>query len=109
MARDSVRRSNLGAIWTWNWIATLAVGGAVPGRPSRSIGPLLFRDVPYDPWLVLGIVGNMLANLFIVPASTIRIKRLPWLFAAYNLGGFPSSTALGLWFVLVLDQGLRRR
>jgi O-antigen/teichoic acid export membrane protein len=103
---DSVRRRNLGAIWSWNWIATLVTGGlfllAFP-----VLGPLLFREVPFDPWLMLGIVGNMLANLFIVPASSIRIKRLPRLFAAYNLGGFAVSSFLGLWFVLILDQGLR--
>lgn len=103
---ETVRRRNLGAIWSWNWIAALGSGGlfllAFP-----FLGPVIFRDVPYDPWLMLGIISNMLASLFIVPASTIRIKRLPWLFAAYSLGGFAVSTALGLWFVLVLDEGLR--
>ena len=84
---EALRRRNLGAIWTWNWIATLAVG-VLFLLAFQVLGPLLFRDVPYDPWLILGIVGNLLANLFIIPASTIRIKRLPWLFGAYNLGGF---------------------
>ena len=103
---ESLRRRNLGAIWSWNWIATLVTGGLFLVA-FQVLGPLLFREVPYDPWLMLGIVGNMLANLFIIPASAIRIKRLPWLFAGYNLGGFVVSSGLGLWFVLVLEQGLR--
>jgi O-antigen/teichoic acid export membrane protein len=103
---EGVRRRNLGAIWSWNWLASAASGGlfllAIP-----VLGPVLFPDVPYDPWLYLGIVSNTLSNLFIIPASTIRIKRLPWLFFAFNVGGFLASATLGLWFVLVLDQGLR--
>jgi len=103
---EGLRRRNLGAIWTWNWIATLAVGVLFLAA-FQVLGPLLFSDVPYDPWLILGIVGNLLANLFIIPASTIRIKRLPWLYSAYNLGGFLATSALGLWFVLGLDLGLQ--
>jgi O-antigen/teichoic acid export membrane protein len=57
-------------------------------------------------WLVLGIAGNALGNLFVIPASTIRIKRLPWLFAAYNLLGFATAAGLGLWLVLVQGLGL---
>ena len=102
---EAVRRRNLGAIWTWNWIITIVVGGLFL-LVFEWLGPLLFSDVAYDPWLILGIVGNMLANLFIVPASAIRIKRLPWLYSFYNLGGFAVSTVLGLWFVLFLDMGL---
>ena len=42
--------------------------------------------MPYEPWLPLGIVSNALAGLLILPAATIRIKRLPWLFATYSVG-----------------------
>jgi O-antigen/teichoic acid export membrane protein len=100
------RRQNLGAIWVWNWLATLA-SGALFLLLLKIVGPMLFPEVPYDPWLLLGIIGGTLGNLFVIPASTVRIKRLPWLFAAYNLTGFALSTGLALWFVLVLDQGLR--
>jgi len=103
---ESLRRRNLGAIWSWNWIATLVTGGMFL-LAFQFLGPLLFPEVPYDPWLMLGIVANMLANLFTIPASSIRIKRLPWLFAIYNVGGFVVSSSLGLWLVLALDQGLR--
>jgi O-antigen/teichoic acid export membrane protein len=32
--------------------------------------------------------------------------RRPWLFAGYNLLGFATAAGLGLWLVLVLDQGV---
>lgn len=100
------RRRNLGAIWSWNWLLTFISGGSFL-LLLMFLGPVLFATVPYYPWLFLGIIGNTLGSLFVIPAATVRIKRLPWLFAAYNLMAFAVSTALGVWFVLVLDQGIR--
>jgi O-antigen/teichoic acid export membrane protein len=99
------RRRNLGALWTWNWISTLTWGGvfliAVP-----HVAPFLFRGVTFSPHLLLGLIGNALASLLIVPASSIRIKRLPWLFATQSVVSFAATTSLGLWFVVARDQGL---
>jgi len=102
---ESERRRNLGSIWVWNWIATLA-SGALFLVVMPFLAPIVFPDVPYEPWLPLGIVGNTLAGLLILPATTIRIKRLPWLFAAFSVGSMVVTGALGLLFVLVLDLGL---
>src|SRR6185369_10128364 len=102
---ESERRRNLGSIWVWNWIATLA-SGALLLVVMPFLAPIVFPDVPYEPWLPLGIVGNTLAGLLILPATTIRIKRLPLLFAAFSVGSMVVTGALGLLFVLVLDLGL---
>lgn len=102
---ESERRRNLGSIWVWNWIATLG-SGALFLVVMPFLAPFLFPDVPYEPWLPLGIVGNTLAGLLVLPATTIRIKRLPRLFAVYSLGSMAVTGGLGLWFVLVLDLGL---
>jgi O-antigen/teichoic acid export membrane protein len=102
---ESERRRNLGSIWIWNWIATL-VSGALFLVVMPFLAPFLFPDVPYEPWLPLGIANNALAGLLILPAATIRIKRLPWLFATYSVGSMAVTGALGLLFVLVLDLGL---
>jgi O-antigen/teichoic acid export membrane protein len=102
---EAERRRNLGSIWVWNWIATLG-SGALFLVVMPFLSPSLFPDVPYEPWLPLGIVSNTLAGLLVLPATTIRIKRLPWLFAAYSVGSFLVTGGLGLWFVLVLDLGL---
>lgn len=102
---EAERRRNLGSIWVWNWIATLG-SGALFLLVMPFLAPFLFPDVPYEPWLPLGIISNTLAGLLVLPATTIRIKRLPWLFAAYSVGSFIVIGGLGLWFVLVLDLGL---
>ena len=102
---EAERRRNLGSVWFWNWIATLG-SGALFLVVMPLLSPFLFPDVPYQPWLPLGIVSNTLAGLLVLPATTIRIKRLPWLFAAYSVGSFVVTGGLGLWFVLGLDLGL---
>jgi len=102
---ESERRRNLGSIWVWNWIATFT-SGALFLLVMPFLAPFVFPDVPYEPWLPLGIVSNTLAGLLILPAATIRIKRLPWLFATYSVGGMAITGALGLLFVLVLNLGL---
>ncbi len=103
--RDDERRSNLGAIWIWNWILTIAVGAAfLVVLPI--VAPVLFPEVTDRSILLLGVVANAVANLFVIPASTIRIKRLPWLYAGYNLLGFVVATGLGLWLVLVEGLGV---
>ena len=102
---ESERRRNLGSIWVWNWIS-MFVSGALFLAVMPFLAPFVFPDVPYAPWLPLGIVGNALAGLLVLPATTIRIKRLPWLFAGYSVGSMAITGALGLWFVLILDLGL---
>jgi O-antigen/teichoic acid export membrane protein len=102
---EAERRRNLGSIWVWNWIATLG-SGALFLVVMPFLAPFLFPDVPYEPWLPLGILSNALAGLLVLPVTTIRIRRLPWLFAGYSVGSFVVTGALGLWFVLVLDLGL---
>lgn len=102
---EAERRRNLGSIWVWNWLATIG-SGAVFLVAMPFLAPFLFPDVPYEPWLPLGIVSNTLAGLLVLPTTTIRIKRLPWMFATYSVGSFVVTGGLGLWFVLVLDLGL---
>jgi O-antigen/teichoic acid export membrane protein len=102
---EEMRSRNLGAIWAWNWLVTVAVAvGFVVLIPV--LGPLLSTDLSIASTLMLGIASNAVAGLFVIPASTIRIKRLPWLFATYNLLAFATGSLLGLWLVLVQDQGL---
>lgn len=102
---DEDRPHNLGAIWVWNGISTVAVGGVFV-LLAVLLGPWIFPDVPADPYLVLGIVANTLANLYLIPIATIRIKRMPWLFAFYNLSGFLVASVLGLWLVLWRGDGV---
>ena len=40
---EAVRRRNLGAIWTWNWIITIVVGGAVGAATRRIALPQAHR------------------------------------------------------------------
>ena len=102
---EAERRRNLGSIWVWNWIATFG-SGALFLAVLPFLSPFLFPDVPYEPWLPLGVISNALAGLLVIPVTTIRIRRQPWLFAGYSIGSFVVTGGLGLWLVLVLDLGL---
>jgi O-antigen/teichoic acid export membrane protein len=102
---EADRRRNLGALWTWNWISTVLCC-ALFLLVLPYVSPLLFPDVRYDPYLMLGVISTATSNLFVIPATTIRIKRMPWLFATYNLVSFAATTGLGLWFLLVRNERL---
>lgn len=98
------RPANLGAIWTTSWAATTATL-LVALIVVPFMAPLVFPEI--SAWTFgLGVVGNALANLFIIPASTIRIQRLPRTYAALNLLGFGLAVGLGLTLVLTLKLGL---
>lgn len=102
---EQVRRRNLGALWVWSWVGVLA-STALFLLVWPWLNPLIFPNVPYYPLIFLGIIANALSNLILVPLATIRIRRMPWLFAGYNLFSFAVSTGFGVLFVLVLDRGV---
>jgi O-antigen/teichoic acid export membrane protein len=102
---EAERRRNLGAIWCWNWINTAACA-ALFLLVFPWISGLLFPGIDYRPYLMLGIIANAIGDLVVIPSTTIRIRRQPWLYALYNFTSFAVTTGLGLWFVVVRDEKL---
>jgi O-antigen/teichoic acid export membrane protein len=102
---DEERRANLGALWVWSWLGSILTTG-ISLLAMWKTATWIFPNAPYFPYLFLGIINTGITNLFIIPFTTIRMRRMPWLFAAYNLGNFVISTSLGIWFVLILGKGL---
>lgn len=102
---EADRRRNLGALWIWSWIGSLISTG-ICLLAFWKTADLIFPNAPYFPYLFLGIINTGITNLFLVPFTTIRMRRMPWLYAAYNLGNFITTASLGIWFVLVQGKGL---
>ena len=103
---EKERRSRLGAIWMGHWASTVGLGilsfGAI-----WVVSPVLFPSVAFYPYLFLGLVVTILNSMQEVINHTLRIKKLPMIFAAYNLGGFLVRVFCSIWFVVILDRKLQ--
>lgn len=100
------RRRRLGAIWMGHWASTLGLGLLSFGA-LWLVSPVLFPSVAFYPYLFLGLLVTILNSLQEVINHTLRIKKLPLVFAAYNLGGFCIRVFCSIWFVVILDRKLQ--
>lgn len=103
---EEERAKRTGVIWITCWFNTL-VGGTIIIFLVRPLAAILFPDIPYMPFLFLGLIGSMLGNLSIIPISLLRIKRLVNLYLIYNITTFLLVNGLSIYFVVVLKQQLR--
>lgn len=102
---EAERRRRVGTLWVLNWAACLVTGTLAIGIlwPTSAF---LFPDVPFHPYLFLGLIVAILRSMYAAPYATLRIVNRPRLYAAYTLGGFAIQMSLNILFVVVLDRGL---
>ncbi len=103
---EAERKRRLGAIWMGHWASTIGLGILSFGG-IWLVSPILFPSVPFYPFLFLGLIVTILNSLQEVINHTLRIKKLPLVFAAYNLGGFLVRVFCSVWFVVILDRKLQ--
>ena len=99
------RRRGIGAIWVVSWLSCLFIGTAsifVLSKTSRYI----FDQVGFYPYIFLGLIAIVLTSLGQITFTTIRIKRLPWFYAAYSISTFVIYLVLRVVFVFVNREGL---
>lgn len=99
------RKRRLGALWVAHWASSIGIGAGFIFILSF-ISHFLFPEVPFYPLIFLGLVNAIFTLMTAVPFSTLRIKRVPWLYALYSLTSFFISIALSIYFVIILNQKL---
>jgi len=104
--REDERKRRLGAVWMAHWGSTLVLGG-LSVLLFWPLSPALFPSVPFFPYLFLGIVVAVLNSLQEIINHTLRIKKLPLTFAAFNLSGFFIRVFCSVLFVVILDRKLQ--
>ena len=98
------RAGRVGSAWAIDWLTTFVFGGAL----VLASGPLLhglFRAIPVDPYLRLGIVIGALTSLSASPLAVLRIEGKDKQYVALSIASFLIQTVLTLVFVVYFGMG----
>ncbi len=102
---EAERRRRLGGIWLASW-ASILILGSLSILLIAFVGRWLFPEVPFAPYLVLGLTYAMLQKMRDTTFTTIRIIQKPLIYASYSAGVFVAFVTSSVYFVLIADQGL---
>jgi O-antigen/teichoic acid export membrane protein len=98
------RRGRLGTVWILNWLSVLAIGVPVTIWSGTLIEAFI-KQVPYNPYLRLGMWAMIFSSLSAAPLITLRIAERPWLYVFSNITSFVLQTSFSIWFVVKHDLG----
>jgi O-antigen/teichoic acid export membrane protein len=99
------RKWRVGNIWIFSSICIFVLG-SFSLLILYFISDLLFRDVPFFPFIFLGLIGFLISRLTIVPFATLRIINNAYLFASLSVVTFFIQSGLNIYYVLILNYGL---
>lgn len=102
---EDERSEKLGTLWLVSWISIIFLG-IISIAVFSGISDFLFPDIPFYPFIFLGLTSVIISKLSTVPYATIRISNKPMLYASYSLISFIVQMSLNIYFVLILDQKL---
>jgi O-antigen/teichoic acid export membrane protein len=88
-----------------NWGSSIVLG-SLSIAFFYFLSPVLFPEVGFFPIIFLGLVNTILVSLTLVAQTTIRIRKMPKLYAAYRLSTFLLQIGISIYFVLILKRGL---
>ena len=98
------RRGRLGTVWILNWLSVLAIGVPVTIWGGTLIEAFI-KQVPYNPYLRLGMWAMVFSSLSAAPLITLRIAERPWLYVFSTTTSFVLQTSFSIWFVVKHDLG----
>ena len=102
---ENERKHNIGTVWVANWLSTIAIGFLSLIILSY-ISQNLFPDVPFKPYILMGIMVAILQKLNALTFCVLRIKRLPWLYSSFSLLNFILIMSLSIYYILMIEKGL---
>jgi|WetSurMetagenome_2_1015567.scaffolds.fasta_scaffold41184_2 O-antigen/teichoic acid export membrane protein len=103
--KESERKNRIGNIWVFSWLS-IVILGSLSIFLFGIINPFVFPEVPFYPYIYLGLISTIIDNFSIIPFTTIRIKQIPKLFASVRIYAFVLQTSLNLMYVVVLNKGI---
>lgn len=99
---DHARKARLGTVWITSWLSSIILG-LISLVVFSFISSVLFPDVAFFPYVFFSITYAILSQLDRITFTTIRIKRLPWLYSAYSVLSFLLQAFLSIYFVVIMD------
>jgi O-antigen/teichoic acid export membrane protein len=101
---EQERRANLGTVWIT--ILLLASAGTITLDLTGSyVFPLVFRNVPFIPYIRLTIWTAFLTTFGLVPLNLFQIQERARVYVALTVSAMLLQTGLGVFFVVFQNQG----
>jgi len=100
----SQRRDRLGNAWTFDWLTSILIGGAI----ALLSGPLLrpiFHTVPVDPCLRIAVIIGTLSSFAASPLVVLRVEEADKKYVALSISSFLLQTVLILFLVVYARRG----
>jgi O-antigen/teichoic acid export membrane protein len=66
---------------------------------------LVFRQVPFEPYLQIAVWTAFFANLSLIPLAVLRIRERILAFSLLTIGAFATQATVGIYLVVYLDAG----
>jgi O-antigen/teichoic acid export membrane protein len=101
---SSERRDRLGNAWTFDWVTSILIGGAI----ALVAGPLLrpmFHTVPVDPYLRLAVIIGTLNSFAASPLVVLRVEERDKQYVGLSVSSFVLQTILILFLVVYAKRG----
>ncbi len=99
------RKRGIGAIWVVSWSSSI-IFGILSIFMFSFITEYIFNGINFYPYIYMGLISIVLNSLGIITFTTLRIKRVPWLYSIYSLSIFLIYLSLRTYCVLIDNQGL---
>jgi O-antigen/teichoic acid export membrane protein len=99
------RTKNLGSIWFYHWVTSLLVGIIVLIF-SFYFSNSLFPDVPFYPYIFLGLINRTSLILINIPNQVLRVLNKPLIYAIFTLLNLAVTLGCSIYYVLFLDRGI---
>lgn len=102
---EADRPRRVGTIWMLAWLSSVVMGAVVIAG-GKYVFPVVFPDVPFYPYIFLGLINAVLASFGGIMFTTLRMKQVPVLYSLLSVGTFIMGLAFNVFFIVVLDQKL---
>jgi O-antigen/teichoic acid export membrane protein len=101
----SMRNRQLGSVWVVSF-ASCVILGTIFIFAGQFACFYMFPDVPFYPFIFMGLISTVLRSLTATCYASIRIKQLSKAYVVYSMSIFITQLCLSIYFVVFLDMKL---
>jgi O-antigen/teichoic acid export membrane protein len=104
-ADEQARRRGVGTLF----LAVLVIGGLITllvDQLGDLLFPLIFRDVPFHPYIRLAIWTTYLASWGLIPLRLLQTQEHSGRYILFTISGSLLQIGMALWFVIYMRQGV---
>ncbi len=104
-ASDEVARKRVAGTLSLSILVTALCGVLILDFLGPIVFPLLFREVPFSPYLRLAIWTAFFSTLSLLPLTLLQVQERPGTFVLYSAAGMLLNIGLVIWCVVFLRWG----